>query len=80
MSLLLDLSVTLMECEDDLVWSGQRVFFCFFFFLRKKVPSHWICTCLLDSQPHAGFILPHCLKLLHSALPEASPVQAMELQ
>ena len=54
--------------------------FFFFFFLRKKVPSHWICSCLLDSQPHAGFILPHCLTLLHFALPEASPVQASELQ
>ena len=35
-SLLLDFSVTLMECEDVLVWSGQRVllfFFFFFFFL-----------------------------------------------
>lgn len=36
----------------------------FFFKKRKKVPSHWICNCWLDSQPHAGFILPRCLKLL----------------
>ena len=43
-----------------MLWAESFVFF----FLKKKVPSHWICNCWLDSQPHAGFILPHCLKLL----------------